>query len=141
MYFPDSDAPLRTKQDYLDADPNRGFSGRSLITQLTVFAGPQTLVFDELHTLGRGVASELYQMLTVSLSPSNTKFYYYHQDDGFEIQNYPFYISKQRLIEIGKGIDQTRQYVPVTFDGSFLNIIGNTRGTRAVDYLDFALVS
>ncbi|CEP19841.1 hypothetical protein [Parasitella parasitica] len=86
MCFPDSNAPLRTRQDYLDADQDLGFSCRSVLTQLDVFAGPQSLVFDELHTLGRSVLSELYQMLTVSLAPSNTKFFHYRADDGFEVE-------------------------------------------------------
>ncbi|CEP17097.1 hypothetical protein [Parasitella parasitica] len=140
-YFPDSNAPLRTRQDYLDADPDPGFSGRNILTQLDVFAGPQSLVFDELHnTLGRGVSSELYQMLTVSLAPSSTKFFYYGAGDGFEVEQYPFYIPRQRLIEIGKKIDETsRFFIPVTFDGPFLNIIENTRGNRPMDYLNSAL--
>ncbi|CEP08941.1 hypothetical protein [Parasitella parasitica] len=99
MYFPDSNAPLRTTQDYSDADPDLGFSGRSILTQLDVFAGPQSLVFDELHTLGRGVSSELYQMLlAVSIAPSNTKLFYYISEDGFEVEQYPFYIPRQRWI-------------------------------------------
>ncbi|CEP14301.1 hypothetical protein [Parasitella parasitica] len=53
MYFPDSNAPLRTRQDYLDADPVLGFSGRSILTQPDVFAGPQSLIFDELPVVSK----------------------------------------------------------------------------------------
>lgn len=132
---------MRTKQDYLDADPNRGFHGHSLITKLSVFNGPQMYVLDEMHLLARGIGSELYQMLTVSLSSANTRFYYTLPNGDYNVENYPFYIPNQRLNEIGEAIERTRQYIPVGFDGSFQNIIKNTRGTRAVDYLDFALVN
>ncbi|CEP13679.1 hypothetical protein [Parasitella parasitica] len=60
MNFPNWNVPLRTRQEYLDADPDLGLSGRSILTHLDVFAGPKSLVFYELHTIGRGVSSELY---------------------------------------------------------------------------------
>ena len=52
---------------------------------------------------------------------------------------YPFFIEKRTMEEIGQQIESTRKYLPVAFEGSFLNIIKQTRGTRAVDYNDFML--
>lgn len=141
MYFPDSEAPLRSHDDYLEANPELGFHGPSLFTQLSTFSGPQMFVFDEMHTLARGVSSELLQLLTVDLSFTNNRFYYTHQDGNLEVEQYPFFIPRARLHRIGQAIEDSRATIPVCFDGSFQNIIGDTRGTRAVDYLDFALVS
>ncbi|CEP09905.1 hypothetical protein [Parasitella parasitica] len=103
-------------QDYLDANSDPGFLGRSILMQLDVFAGQQSLVFDELRTLGRVVSSKLYQMLTVYFGSNPTKFFYYNTDDGFEIEQYHFFIPRQSLIKIFKKIDETRHYIPVTFD-------------------------
>ncbi|CEP09363.1 hypothetical protein, partial, partial [Parasitella parasitica] len=97
MYFPDSKAPLRTRQDYLDADPDFGFLGRIILTQLDVFGGPQSLILTSCILLA--VVSHLS----------------YIRYDGIEVEKYPFHISRQRLTEIGKKIDETRQFITVTF--------------------------
>ncbi|KAG2189541.1 hypothetical protein INT46_011479, partial [Mucor plumbeus] len=140
MYFVDSDAELRTLEDYVEADPNKGYHGRSLITQLSTFARPTSYVYNDINGLARGVSSELFEMFTVDLLSSNNKIYYTYPNGEFEVENYPFFISKSKLKEIGEGVEKTRQYISAAFDGSFQNIIFNIRGTRAVDYLDFALI-
>jgi hypothetical protein len=78
-------------------------------------------------------------MLIVDLS-NDTRFYYTLPDGNYEIENYPFVIRKEVLKEIGETIETTRKFIPSNFDGSFQNIISNIRGTRAVDYLDFAFI-
>ena len=66
-------------------------------------------------------------------------FYYTYPNGDFEVENYPFFISK--LKETCNDIKKkTRQYILAAFDGSFRNIIHKIK-TRAVDFLDIALVS
>jgi len=141
MYFVDSDAELSILEDSVKADPNKGYCGRSLITKVSTFAGPTSYVYNDMNGLARGVSSELFEMFTVDLLSSNNKLYYTYPNGDFEVENYPFFISKSKLKEIGEGVEKTRQYIPAAFDGSFQNIIHKMRGTRAVDYLDIALVS
>ncbi|KAK4509116.1 uncharacterized protein ATC70_007466 [Mucor velutinosus] len=135
MYFPNAGS-MRTNEDYERAESNLGFNGVSLFNQLSSCIAPQCFGFEEMHTLARGVGSELFEMLTVDRSPNNTKFFYTYPDGELERENYPFFIPKQRLFEIGKAIEDTRSYIPVAFDGSFLNLVEKLRGTRSVDYLD-----
>ncbi|CEP17058.1 hypothetical protein [Parasitella parasitica] len=94
---------------------------------------------EELPLLCRGVSSQFLQLLTVDLSTSNTKFFHKYEDGAFEVGEYPFYIPKQVLKEIGKQIEKTRPFIPVSFDGAFQDIVQKVRGTRAIDYLDIAL--
>lgn len=62
------------------------------------------------------------------------------QADGSKSTNdYPFYISKQKLKLIGESIAKSRKFIPTSFQGSFDDIITKTDGTRAVDWLDFLL--
>lgn len=139
LYFPDSNAQIRTADDYKQADPALGYQGVSLFTQLSTFSGPQMFNIEELHLLARGVSSQLFEMLTVDLA-GNNRFFYTDINGDFQVEQYPFFIPKRKLKELGQHIEKTRQYIPVAFDGSFQDIVQKVRGTRAVDYLDFALV-
>ncbi|CEP06931.1 hypothetical protein, partial, partial [Parasitella parasitica] len=86
-----------------------------------------------------GVSSQILQLLTVDLSTSNTKFFHKYKDGTFEVGEYPFYIPRHVLKDIGKQIEKTRSFIPVAFHGAFQDIVQKIRGTRAVDYLYIAL--
>lgn len=76
----------------------------------------------------------------VTVADSNGSNFYYTNSDGTESSaGYPFYISKANLKTIGDSITQSRQTIPVSFQGSFYNVMEKTEGTRAVDWLDFLL--
>lgn len=82
----------------------------------------------------------MYDMLTVDLNiRQNTIFFYTNHDGQKNVDSYPFFISKQSLVSIGKSLEESRQYIPTSFQGSFDNVIVKTEGTRAVDWLDFLL--
>jgi hypothetical protein len=131
---------MRTLNDYREANASLGYSGVSLFTQFSTFSGPQMFSLEEMHLLCRGVSSQLLQILTVDLSANNTKFFHKYESGDFEVGDYPFYIPRLKLKEIGQQIEKSRQFIPVAFDGAFQDVVQKVRGTRAVDYLDIALV-
>lgn len=140
MYLCRTDSEMRTLDQYRHGDPSRGISGLSIFSGLNTFKGPLSFPIDELHTLCRGIGSLLYTILTVDNSKTTKYFHKMDPDlEEYEREMYPFFIEKHTMEEIGQQIESTRKYLPVAFEGSFLNIIKQTRGTRAVDYNDFML--
>ena len=80
----------------------------------------------------------MWELITVA----NTKdqiFFYTNPDGTRSTEDYPFLISKANLKRIGECITQSRQTIPVSFQGSFHNVFEKIEGTRAVDWLDFLL--
>lgn len=112
----------------------------SIFSMLPSFSGSPYFALDELHLIGHGIAKHIYQLITVDLSPTkNTHFFYTYQDGSLARSNFPFYIKRSDLKLLGQTIENSRKHIPVSFDGSFDNFIGNTEGVRAVDWLDFLL--
>lgn len=112
----------------------------SIFSPLLSFSGATFFALDEMHTLSHGIGKHLYQLLTVDLYPNkNTHFFYTQQDKSISKNNYPFFIKRSDLKEIGLSITKSRKNIPTTFEGSFDNMIGNTEGVRAVDWQDFLL--
>lgn len=140
MYLRRTDSELRTLHEYTHGDPDRGISGLSIFSSMDLHLGPLSYSLDEMHIISRGVGSLLLDMLNVD-NTNSTKYYHKisrHLDE-YERELYPFFIDKHTMADIGNAIEATRQYIPVKFEGSFLNIIKQTRGTRAVDLGDFLL--
>ena len=139
-YLCRTDGEMRTLEQYRHGGPGRGIFGPSIFAGLDIFKGPLTFQIEELHTISRGGGFLLYAMLTVDNSKT-TKYYHKMDPDleDYERETYPFFVDKRTMEEIGQQIEETRKYLPVTFEGSFLDMIKQTRGTRAVDYNDFML--
>ena len=91
-----------------------------------------------MHLIAHGIGKHIYELVMVDIT-SNNKFYYTNQSGATVSANYPFYICKDRLDDIGKSIFQSRQFIPTSFQGSFDNVVLKTEGTRAVDWLDSLL--
>lgn len=61
------------------------------------------------------------------------------EDKSVSNEKYPFFIKRAKLVSLGNSITNSRKNIPVSFQGSFDNFIGNTQGVRAVDWQDFLL--
>ncbi|KAI9010510.1 hypothetical protein CLU79DRAFT_710433, partial [Phycomyces nitens] len=109
----------------------------SLFAELATFSGSSFFALDELHLIARGIGKHLFELISVAHS-KDTKFYY-TQDNTQSADNYPFYIPRSDLETIGNCISNSRQFIPISFQGSFDNIFQKIDGTRAVDWLDFLL--
>jgi hypothetical protein len=138
MYFPNVAAPLRTLNEYKHGDPNRGIRELSLFSTLSTYTGSVFFGLDEMHMVGRGIGKLVYDMLTVDITKTK-KFFYKYPNGDFEVDAYSFYVPKSILLQVGTAIEETREFIPLSFDGSFQDVIRKTRGTRAVDWLDFLL--
>ncbi|CEP16238.1 hypothetical protein [Parasitella parasitica] len=113
LYFPDTDAAMRTREDYMEANSSLGYNGVSLFTQFSTFSGPQMFSLEELHLLCRGFSSQILQLLTVDLSTSNTKFYHKYEDGAFEVREYPFYIPKHVLKDFASKLKKPDTLFPL----------------------------
>lgn len=71
--------------------------------------------------------------------PNNDSYFYTKRDNTRASANYPFFISNANLKKIGASITESRKYIPVSFQGSFDNVMRKKDGVRAVDWLDFLL--
>jgi hypothetical protein len=79
-------------------------------------------------------------VVNVNKDPKNNSSFFYKRGDGSTNEAvYPFKISKQKLIEIGKCIQNSRAKVPVSFQGSWDDLCDKIDGARAIDFLDFLL--
>lgn len=92
-----------------------------------------------MHLIARGIGKLVYDLTMTSIT--NDRLFYYTEttDHTVILDNYPFYISKDKLTAIGNSISNSRQYIPTSFQGSFENIICRCDGVRAVDWLDYLL--
>ncbi|CAO3654694.1 unnamed protein product [Mucor hiemalis] len=70
-------------------------------------------------------------------SPSSTIFYY--NRDGANKSIYTFNITPSALASAGVCIENSRKTIPVSFQGSWDNLISKTDGARAIDFIDFLL--
>lgn len=112
----------------------------SIFSTLSSFSGSSFFGLDEMHTISHGVGKHLYQLITVDLFPNkNLHFFFTKPDKSISKDRYPFFIKKNQLKELGRKISESRQNIPVSFEGSFDNMIGNIEGVRAVDWQDFLL--
>lgn len=91
-----------------------------------------------MHTIARGIGKLIYDMTTVEKT-KNDRFYFTDSDNLLCKDGYPFYIHKDDLENIGASIENSRSHIPVSFQGSFDNIIAKIEGTRAFDWLDYLL--
>jgi hypothetical protein len=110
----------------------------SIFSDLLSFSGSSFFGLDELHLIARGIGRLVYDLVMVDIS-KNDIAYYTNADGSQNTIDYPFYINKNVLKDIGQTIVASRSSIPVSFQGSFDNIIAKIEGTRHVDWLDFLL--
>ena len=105
---------------------------------LPSFTGASFFGLDELHLIARGIGRHFWELINVA-NTKNTISFYTKPNGTQSADVYPFFISKPNLKRIGECITQARKTIPVSFQGSFYNVLEKTEGTRAVDWLDFLL--
>lgn len=113
-----------------------------MFTKLPTFTGSSFFGLDEMHLIGQGVARLFYGLVvTANLSPNNQKknCFYKYPDNTYNKQQYTFLIPKQELINAGHCINISRCNIPVSFQGSWDNLINKIDGARAIDFIDFLL--
>lgn len=112
----------------------------SIFSKLLSFSGFSFMAMDEFHTISHGAGKHIYQLITIDLdNKKNQHFFYLKKDKTISKRNYPFLIKRSELKKLGESITSSRKNIPVSFQGSFDNFIGNTEGVRAVDWQDFLL--
>lgn len=90
---------------------------------------------DELHLICHGVGKTVFDFLTVDLNKTYNKCIKLVIDKA----DYPFFIDRATLNEIGQMVADSKPYVSVKFSSKWVNPIKYTGGNRAVDNLNFLL--
>ena len=112
-----------------------GINKPSLFSHLSSFNGSTFFGLDEMHLIARGIGKLVYDLTTTTISKDHP--FYFDTSDAFS--TYPFYITASDLNVIGTCITNSRKFIPVSFQGSFQNVIQSIEGMRAVDWLDYLL--
>ena len=111
-----------------------------IFARLPTYSGPSFFGLDEMHLLGQGMGRLIHNLIiTTCMTTGHTKYMHKKDDDTFNMSGYSFAVVKKDLLEVGKCIEASRSKIPVSFQGSWDNLIVKTDGARAVDFLDFLL--
>lgn len=94
-----------------------------------------------MHLLGQGIGRFILELIVaVNKSPDSQHIFHYTSEDGTpNTAGYTFKAKYQELLQAGRLIETSRGNVPVSFQGSWDNLILSTKGARAIDFLDFLL--
>ncbi|KAI9327116.1 hypothetical protein BD770DRAFT_334516 [Pilaira anomala] len=135
MYYQSRTAALQTMNAFVMGDvPN-------IFCKLPSFASSSFYGLDELHLFGQGIA-KFIRLLIVKVNQApleNTTVFGKSSDGSFNMSNYTFKLSKKQLEDVGDCIEASRGKIPVSFQGSWDNLVKKIDGARAVDFLDFLL--
>ena len=111
-----------------------------IFTKLPTFLSSSYHVLDELHCFGQGVSRFVHEMIVkVNQNRKLTTFYSKKADGSFNTADYTFKLNAGQLENVGKCIELSRNKIPVSFQGSWDNLIAKVDGARAIDFLDFLL--
>ena len=111
-----------------------------IFTKLPTFLSSSFYVLDELHALGQGLSRFVHEMVVkVNQNPKMTNYYTKNADGKFNSADYTIKLSTTQLENVGKCIELSRCKIPISFQGSWDNLIGKVDGARAIDFLDFLL--
>lgn len=105
---------------------------------LPSFSGSSFYGLDEMHLLGQGIGRFIYDII-VKVNKTNDTSYYAKKQNIFNKDGYTFKVPKAQLDLVGACITSSRASIPVSFQGSWDNLIEKTDGARAIDFLDFLL--
>ncbi|KAI9327957.1 hypothetical protein BD770DRAFT_334331, partial [Pilaira anomala] len=140
MYFQSRTAALRTLESFVNGDPINQLMKPDIFTKLPTFLSSSFHVLDELHALGQGIARFVHEMVVkVNQNPKMTNFYSKNADGSFNSIEYTFKLNTRQLENVGTCIELSRSKIPVSFQGSWDNLIAKVDGARAIDFLDFLL--
>ncbi|KAI9476581.1 MAG: hypothetical protein EXX96DRAFT_507889 [Benjaminiella poitrasii] len=140
LYFQDCLAPLRPKSDFVDSNPDTNIDTPNIFARLPTFNGSSFYGLDEMHLIGHEIGKLIHKLLVLSNTTPSVNNYYYKNDDGsLSKDRYTFLIPKKDVLLAGTCIESSRSKIPVSFQGSWDNLILKTDGARAIDYIDFLL--
>lgn len=103
-----------------------------VISSLSTFTGTSFFLGDEMHLIGRGLGTLVYNLLDPK---KNKKFREFITQDA----QYTFGLNARDdtiIKKIDEKVKQSRVYIPSAFEGTWDGGVGIG---RAVDYLDFLL--
>ena len=73
------------------------------------------------------------------IKPSKNNYYAKNAEGVVLKDRYTFSLPKRDILSVGTCIELSRSKIPVSFQGSWSNLILSTEGARAIDYIDFLL--
>ena len=112
----------------------------NIFARLPTFNGSSFYGLDEMHLIGLGIGKLIHALIVLSNTETDTTKYYSKNADGsFQKDQFPFSLPKRDVLLAGKCIEASRSKIPVSFQGSWDNLIQKTAGARAIDYIDFLL--
>ncbi|KAG2193951.1 hypothetical protein INT47_003521 [Mucor saturninus] len=138
MYFQKRGASLRTVDHFVNGDEEHHIKNANLFSALPFFCGSSYYGLDEMHLLGQGIGRFIFDVI-VKVNQSNDTSYYSKKKGNFNKDAYTFKVSKKQLELVGDCITKSRANIPVSFQGSWDNLLSKIDGARAIDFLDFLL--
>ncbi|KAL0582365.1 hypothetical protein ABG067_007792, partial [Albugo candida] len=123
------------------------------ITKGTIFAklptmvGSSTFGLDEMHPIEQGMGRLVHKFIVLSNMISsgstdkkdNSNNFRYSKKKNDYATDYTFKLDRKDLLDAGKCIENSRSKIPVSFQGSWDNLVKKTDGARAIDFIDFLL--
>lgn len=88
-----------------------------------------------MHLIGHGIGRMIHDLI---VNPKNSPKYY-HNRDAANKSKFTFLVDPTALRNAGICIERSRKTIPVSFQGSWDNLLAKTDGARAIDYIDFLL--
>ncbi|KAL0086416.1 hypothetical protein J3Q64DRAFT_1834229 [Phycomyces blakesleeanus] len=139
-YYQDRCATLRTKDDFVGGKKATGIKEANIFARLPTFSGSCFYGLDEMHLIGHGIGKLIYKLVVLSNTES-LEAYWPKSEDGshFLKDRYTFSLKESDVKLAGRQIQYSRSNIPVSFQGSWDNIIDKREGVRAIDYIDFLL--
>ncbi|KAG2191239.1 hypothetical protein INT47_012016, partial [Mucor saturninus] len=138
MYFQKRGASLRTVDHFVNGDEEHHIKNANLISALPSFCGSSYYGLDEMHLLGQGIGRFIFDVI-VKVNQSSDTSYYSKKQGNFNKDAYTFKVSKKQLELVGDCITKSRANIPVSFQGSWDNLLSKIDGARAINFLDFLL--
>ena len=93
-----------------------------------------------MHLLGHGIGKLIHKLIVLSNTTTTVSRYYVKNAVGSYLKDrYTFSLKKRDILLAGKCIELSRSKIPVSFQGSWDNLLHKTDGARAIDYIDFLL--
>ncbi|OAD71018.1 hypothetical protein PHYBLDRAFT_148233 [Phycomyces blakesleeanus NRRL 1555(-)] len=141
MYFKNCSAPLRPKIDFVNGNTNTNIQEPNIFARLPTFTGSSFYGLDEMHLIGHGIGKLVHKLIVLSNTTTSTNNYYPRTADGSLLlkDRYTFSLQKKDVLSAGQCIELSRSKIPVSFQGSWDNLMLKTEGTRAIDYIDLLL--
>ncbi|OAD74888.1 C2H2-type zinc finger transcription factor [Phycomyces blakesleeanus NRRL 1555(-)] len=122
-------ATLRTKDNFVRDKKATGIKEATIFAQLPTFSGSCFYRLNEMYLLGHGIDKLIYKLAVLSNTES-LEAYWPKSEDGshFMKERYTFSLKESDVKLAGRQIQYSRSNIPVSFQGSWDNIIDKREG-------------